>query len=409
MDNKEDKDMSKNEELEKTDKRMRQDMLLQLHEQYAVNNNANLSTVMTLIVAAIAIFGAYGYVYVNTSMSFAKDIGSFGDCFPSSFTIDVLLIITIAIFVIIGILQYICMYQGCHQRYEQFTTYAARYENGLKVGSKEGEVFSKDYHPFYKCENEDRNVDCCTVLYAVVCPNHGMECIVQGLFGEFVKIFSYLLWIIYMSTVLKLLLALCDNGDYTCLTIAIIIILHIFILTVNLLIGNEAIKLKNKYKDLCEEFNKYRPLKEKGTSIIMTMKCKCYMMQILAWLLLLLGIVLICFHVNEKDCDIFNIISLALAIGSILFAVYVFWHDKKSQAINRLANQVQAFYLEEDILIQDICKYRKGEKLEDKSESTTYRTVKTEYRNKAEKHPKNVRHIRPSMAYCEAESYRKLT
>ncbi len=43
---------------------MKHELYKQLHEQYAVNNNANLSTVMTLIVALIAvIWFLWSYFY----------------------------------------------------------------------------------------------------------------------------------------------------------------------------------------------------------------------------------------------------------------------------------------------------------------------------------------------------------
>ena len=44
---------------------MTQKLELQLHEQYAINNNANLSSIVTLICTILVIFGSYGYVFVH--------------------------------------------------------------------------------------------------------------------------------------------------------------------------------------------------------------------------------------------------------------------------------------------------------------------------------------------------------
>lgn len=40
---------------EKIDKEMQQEMELQLHEQYAINNNANLGSVVSLIITMLAV------------------------------------------------------------------------------------------------------------------------------------------------------------------------------------------------------------------------------------------------------------------------------------------------------------------------------------------------------------------
>ena len=59
---------------------MKAELLKQLHEQYAVNNNANLGTIVTLVVAVIAVIGYFGYVYVHTGVDFSDDFGCLVKC-----------------------------------------------------------------------------------------------------------------------------------------------------------------------------------------------------------------------------------------------------------------------------------------------------------------------------------------
>ena len=48
---------------------MEQELEKQLHEQYAINNNANLSSVIALLVSLFAAIGAYGYVFIHTTVT----------------------------------------------------------------------------------------------------------------------------------------------------------------------------------------------------------------------------------------------------------------------------------------------------------------------------------------------------
>ena len=66
---------------EDDDKKMQQEMLLQLHQQYAVNNNAKLESAVSLIVGLIAVIGAYGYVFLHINE------GSFVPCLKPEFNL----------------------------------------------------------------------------------------------------------------------------------------------------------------------------------------------------------------------------------------------------------------------------------------------------------------------------------
>lgn len=60
-----------------TDEYMQSEMEKQLHEQYAINNNANTGSIVTLFVAMLASVGAYGFVYLHTINAFSGESGIF--------------------------------------------------------------------------------------------------------------------------------------------------------------------------------------------------------------------------------------------------------------------------------------------------------------------------------------------
>lgn len=61
----------KTREMKITDnEEMQQELEKQLHEQYAINNNANLGSIIVLLTALIAVFGAYGYIYLHSKFVF---------------------------------------------------------------------------------------------------------------------------------------------------------------------------------------------------------------------------------------------------------------------------------------------------------------------------------------------------
>ena len=51
----------------------------QLHEQYAINNNSNLGSIIAILTTLVSVIGVYGYIFVHSTLDFAKDWGSFID------------------------------------------------------------------------------------------------------------------------------------------------------------------------------------------------------------------------------------------------------------------------------------------------------------------------------------------
>jgi hypothetical protein len=138
-------------------------LLFQLHEQYAINNNSSMGAVISLLVSMFAAIGAYGYVWTHCGLS------------PKDFGLADLTFSAIGATLILLIMSYICMYQGASQRLEQFITYKIRMRFGLV------DFFPAGYEPYGK---------------------KGLQ-VVQGLYGEFVKIFTIVAFFVLISFLLK--------------------------------------------------------------------------------------------------------------------------------------------------------------------------------------------------------------
>ena len=198
----------------------------QLHEQYATNNNSYLGHIVTLMVGLFAIMGFYGTVYIGSSHFFEKVEG-----FEHSLS-DVC-IAAIFAYIVLGIMAYICIYQGMHQRHEQFIVWAIRI-------NFYGEKYNKPkiYHDGFIPHNKK-----------------GLS-IIQGLCGEFVKIISFVACVIMLSLAVKIGLNIYElhngsaslHGILICLTTFAV---HIFLYFICVLRFKRG---EYKYAGLIEEY-----------------------------------------------------------------------------------------------------------------------------------------------------------
>lgn len=180
------------------------DLFLQLHEQYAINNNSNMSTVVTLVITLMAVFASFGYVYVNTINDFSCNFCLLFE--NGHFYFDVLLLIYIVSTLVLSAMICICTYQGVSQRKEQFIIYAIRLHYSIqnttvrKKNKNNTPIFPSKYNPFGK---------------------KGLE-IVQGLYGEMIKIFIIVFLFLTIGVVMKFCFMCpipCNNCIVLCLTI----------------------------------------------------------------------------------------------------------------------------------------------------------------------------------------------
>lgn len=131
--------------------KMQEQIEMQLHEQYAKNNNANVSSIVTLFVTMLASVGAYGYVFLHSEnlADFENEIDLIMQYNSGKFSFVVLLVVAIAAIVVLMMIAYICVSLGCRQRKEQFIIYAIRrkYYYGDMRDTK---IYPNRYDPFGK-------------------------------------------------------------------------------------------------------------------------------------------------------------------------------------------------------------------------------------------------------------------
>lgn len=159
------------------DKTNAHQLLMHIHEQYAVNQNSSLNSLITLFATLLIVVGAFGCVYVE----YLDDWSVWESLNLTVTTIACNMVIAIMIL-------YINLYQGFHLRKEQFTVYKIRRYFQLYKCKIEGNVEVIDWTPY------DKNLfDFC-----------------QGPYDVFTKILLIVAVIISLSAIVPL----CAFGSY---------------------------------------------------------------------------------------------------------------------------------------------------------------------------------------------------
>ena len=222
----------------KSNMEMQQEMELQLHEQYAINNNAYVSSTLTFIVGVMAVLSAFGYVYLHSSLKSATNLGTLAQ--GDSYTIDALLLTADAAILVLAILFLFCLDRGAYQRKEQFIIYAIRCKyfrelNGDEAaGKKIKKIFPKEYTPFNKSKCK----------------------FVQGVFGFMMPVFVVIAIIIVVMTGAKI------RSCFTLTTILATISVA-FVMVIGFCCWNKWKQKFDEYKELEEkEYAEYKPEKE---------------------------------------------------------------------------------------------------------------------------------------------------
>ena len=216
----------------------------QLHEQYAENNNSYLGHIVSLVVGLFAVIGLYGNVFIKSNLLFEKADGyeyTMGDlCIAAAFA-----------YIALGIMAYICIYLGIHQRHEHFVVWAIRKKFYGKDYVDKPKIYYEDYIPFVK----------------------NPFAIIKGLYGEFVKIISLVTLCILVSLAIKVYccihstdLSFSDVAKYYSAPFVAHVIAY-FICLLRFWRGKE------KYRRLAEKYKKVCPKEAKtlaNTHIIIT-------------------------------------------------------------------------------------------------------------------------------------------
>lgn len=112
----------------------------QLHEQYAINNNASVGSFVSFITTLFVLFGSFGYVFVNSTNTFSVN----GDLIQNGlYTLDVFLSFSIVIIGLLTFLSLLSLHLGYTNRINQLII-----ENIRKKAFYNNEyytVFGKNY------------------------------------------------------------------------------------------------------------------------------------------------------------------------------------------------------------------------------------------------------------------------
>lgn len=124
---------------------MQQKMELQLHEQYAINNNANMSSILALFGTLVVVMGVFYKVFCATESIEKMNIT------------NPYILLFVGMLGVLYIIFFISLFQGVKQRCEQFIIFAirAKYYSDVKNevapnSTINNRIFSKGYHPFGK-------------------------------------------------------------------------------------------------------------------------------------------------------------------------------------------------------------------------------------------------------------------
>ena len=182
------------------------------------------------MVGLFAVIGFYAHVFMESSCCFEK-------VEDYSYSLGDLCISAICAFIALGIMAYLCIYQGMYQRREQFVVWAIR-KKYYGENYNNPKLFPDNYKPFGK---------------------EGIE-IVQGLYGEFVKIIIFVSICLVFSSLIKLVINIIEfhnngcniNGLGLCIAALLVLVAVVW------MCRNCFKKGKTKWKELSEEYKQYQ-------------------------------------------------------------------------------------------------------------------------------------------------------
>lgn len=189
-------------------------ILLNLHNSYSENYNQILGCCISLLITSLAILFGFGFILFQANDDITKDWLCFMeyDCNTESmvYNLNALSFITAGTGIVLTGIISILIYQGIAGRKEQFIVYSIR-ENA-KIGFHLNNSMEEDngclpyfYHPF----GEYKDLDNDHIKTKAVGLN-----IIQGLYGEIVKILIFITLIVYVLSFIKIIFG-CISSDIT--------------------------------------------------------------------------------------------------------------------------------------------------------------------------------------------------
>lgn len=168
----------------------------QLHQQYAINNNASVGSFVSFLTTLLALFGWYGYVFVYSTNEFSKS-RKFIDG-QKLMTLDVFLLLSLVVVGILCFLSLVSLQLGYSNRNNQIIIDNIRNEYFKENKHK---IFHKTYSP---CRKNRWNF-------------------IQDYFNNFYWLFFASQIFVVISTMYKL----CYGGNTVCCYVMFIVILQL--------------------------------------------------------------------------------------------------------------------------------------------------------------------------------------
>lgn len=203
----------------------------QLHEQYAINNNAKVSSFVSFIVALFALFGFYGYIFAHSGNLFSPDMsGRFYN--NGEYSLEIFFLVASVVSLILFFLLKLSLSLSITQRSDQIVIAKIRKDH---YGDKYDKFF-KNYDPYGK----------------------NWFNFVQNYFNLFYWLFFAGLIFVFLTSFIKVVMNICyaDDGKWTWWGILIIIV----ILLIYNLIRHSLIERCNdyqKYMKRCDDNYQY--------------------------------------------------------------------------------------------------------------------------------------------------------
>lgn len=171
-------------------------MEMQLHEQFAQNYNSTFGATIMLFCTMLAVLSAYGYIFLRSSLKFSNALDDLYCTIDEAYTLDALIFVAMAAFIVLTIMKYISLFLGKNQRMEQFVIHAIRkkYYGCDPAWQDSPKIYPRNYTPFGKKDDD----------------------IAIGMYGEFIKIVRLLQAMVLLGTFAKVVCSVLTNSNGGC-------------------------------------------------------------------------------------------------------------------------------------------------------------------------------------------------
>lgn len=210
---------------------MSQEMQLQIHEQYAINNNNTLQTLVTLMGSLLLVFGGLGYVFINSSREFSNNWEFIKQ--QNVFYYDAVLVAGEASLMILWIIHKLCIAIGQKERKELLMINKIRRINNCAT----------EFKPWYKDEDEWKSFSLPDIYEAM---------------KQVTQVAEWFIFILISIRGISILLCECTIAKPCCIIVQTVIFICVYFFVYY----NQECSIKTAERNFFETVNKFRQTKE---------------------------------------------------------------------------------------------------------------------------------------------------